>query len=85
MAFTKDMINCTVEENRMGHLTVTFENGKSIYLQEEQRRAEFGVSCGLVKAPDNWDGQSSNLPDSWWEKDFESITKCPSYYILSAE
>ena len=85
MAMTKDLINCRVTEDKMGYLTVVFDNGKSIFLQEDSRRAEFGVACGIIEAPENWDGLSGHLIGNWWEKDFEAITQCPSYYILSAE
>jgi hypothetical protein len=79
------MINCEVSENRMGHLTVSF-NGKSLYLQTDYDRAAFVVACGAVKAPDNWDGQPSSLPDKWWETDFESvIDECPEEYEEQAE
>jgi hypothetical protein len=74
------MISCTVKENRMGHLTVTFDNGKSIYLQSDYERAQFGVDCLRIPAPKEWDGQPSNLPENWWEIDWEDITQCPEYY-----
>lgn len=80
-----DMIKCIVEENKMGHLTVTFENGKSIYLQSDYERAQFGVVCGIIEADNNWSGVPHHLEDGWWDKDFESITECPDYYINSAE
>ena len=80
-----DMINCTVETNRLGHLTVTFDDKRTIYLQSENERAQFGVACGLIEAPDNWSGVSYHLPDGWWNEDFEAITQCPDYYINSAE
>ncbi len=79
------MIKCTVEENRMGHLTVSFDNGKSIYLQDDVDRASFAVQHGLVEAPEDWDGLTSKLPDGWWESDFESITECMEYYERIAE
>ena len=79
------MIKCTAEENSMGHLTVTFENGKSIYLQGDSDRAQFAVQHGLVKAPVNWDGDCTKLDDSWWDADFESITECLEDYERIAE
>ncbi len=80
-----DMINCTVETNRLGHLTVTFDDKRTIYLQSENERAQFGVACGIIEAPTDWIGVSYHLTAGWWEKDFESITECPDYYINSAE
>ena len=71
------MVNCKVEENRLGHLTVTFEDNSSVYLQSDWNRAQFTVDCLLVSPPDDWDGIPSKLPDKWWEQDYEDITKCP--------
>lgn len=75
-----DGISCEVTENRMGHLTVEFSDQSSIYLQSDYERAQFGVDCGKIEAPEDWDGQPSNLPDGWWEIDWEDITECPDYY-----
>ena len=80
-----DKIKCTVEQDKMGYLTVTFEDNTSIYLQTDYDRCQFGVDCGVIAAPDNWDGQPSNLPDEWWEKDFEGITECVEHYKAFAE
>jgi hypothetical protein len=79
------MISCAVVENRMGHLTVNFDDGKSLYLQTDYDRAAFGFSCGVVKAPESWDGQPSNLSGNWWEIDWEDITSCPEEYENQAE
>jgi len=51
-----DMINCTVEVDKMGYLTVTFDDKRTIYLQTENERAQFGVSCGIIEAFKNWSG-----------------------------
>jgi len=80
-----DMINCTVEVDKMGYLTVTFDDKRTIYLQTENERAQFGVSCGIIEAFKNWSGSSYHLEDGWWNEDFEAITQCPDYYINSAE
>lgn len=79
------MISCKVVENRMGHLTVSFDNGKSLYLQTDYDRAAFGVACGVVKASENWDGQPDGLPENWWEIDWDDITNCPEGYEEQAE
>ena len=79
------MIKCTVEEDSMGHLTVSFENGKSIYLQGDVDRANFIVQCGLFKAPDDWDGCPTSLDGDWWDVDTESITECLEDYERIAE
>lgn len=80
-----DMIKCEVSEDKIGPLTITFDSGRSIYLQTDYERAQFGVDCGLIKAPENWDGQPDNLPDRWWVEDFESITECPEHYQNNEE
>ena len=79
------MIGCTVTEDRMGHLVVDLEDGSDVYLQSDYDRAKFAVDCGLIKAPDNWDGSPDNLPENWHEADFTSITFCPDYYLDIAE
>jgi hypothetical protein len=80
-----DSIKCEVEQDRTGHLTVTFEDGKDIYLQSDYEIAQFAVDCGEVQTPDDWDGQPDNLPESWWEIEWEDITECPDYYKNNAE
>jgi len=79
------MIKCTVEEDRSGFLTITFENGKDIFLQGESDRAHFAVQHGLVEAPDDWDGDCTKLSDDWADADFESITECLDDYERIAE
>jgi len=66
-----DSVNCRVTEDNIGNLTVVFDNGKSIYLQTDYTRGQFAVDCEVVVAPENWDGQPSNLPELWWAEDFE--------------
>ena len=78
------MIKCTVTEDRLGNLTV-FVGDKNFYLQSDYSIAAFAVSCGLVKAPDDWDGLPSKLPENWFEADYESITECPDEYYDVAE
>lgn len=78
-------MKCLVEEDRMGHLTVTFADTTSIYLQSEYEIAQFGVTCGIIEAPENWSGVPHHLSDNWREADFEDITSCPDYYKNSAE
>jgi len=79
------MINCEVKQDRMGNLTVTFDDKTNIYIQSDWEKAEFGVESMAIKAPDDWDGQPSNLPDEWWEAEWEDITECPEYYKNNAE
>ena len=79
------MISCNVLENRMGYLTVTFPSGKTLYLQSDYDRAAFGVNCGAIKAPDNWNGIPGHLLGNWWEIDWEDIISCPEEYEEHAE
>lgn len=78
------MIKCTVVQDKMGNFTV-FIGNKDFYLQTDYSKSAFAVDCGLVKAPDDWDGLPSKLPDDWYDVDFESITECPYDYYDSAE
>jgi len=55
-------IPCTVEWYHSAFL-VTFEDGTDILLQSDWEQAAFVVDCGLIVAPDNWDGCPSTLPD----------------------
>ena len=79
------MARCTVIENKIGHLTISFSDGTDFYLQTDYDIATFAFNCGLLKAPDNWTGTPSELPDKWWEIDLESIAQCPVYYKAFAE
>lgn len=79
------MINCKVEQDKMGNLTVTFTDGLNMYLQDELSKANFGIDAGLIIAPKGWLGLVDNLPDKWWDVDFESITECADdYYEIAA-
>jgi hypothetical protein len=79
------MITCTVTENSMGHLTVDFGDGKSLYLQSDYDRVSFGVDCGLIPAPMNWDGCPSTLMVDWCDFELEEITECPEEYYDAAD
>jgi hypothetical protein len=76
---------CDVDRDHMGNLTVTFNDNKTIYLQTDYDRAAFLVACGLVVAPDNWDGQPDSLPDTWIYSEESDITECPNEYYDNAE
>ncbi len=73
------MVECDVVRNNLGHLTVDFGDC-GLYLQTDYEITAFGVNCGLIPAPENWDGSPSSLDVNWWEYDFEEITKCPREY-----
>ena len=74
------MVNCTVVENKMGHITVTFPSGKSLYLQADDDIAAFAVASGLIKAAPDWDGLPSNLGIEWDDCYLEDIHECPEEY-----
>ena len=80
-----DTHNGTVTEDKMGNITITYGDGRTVYLQTDFEKANFGVNCGMIKAPRNWNGIASELPDNWWEIDWESIRKIPEYYRDFAE
>jgi len=40
------MIKCEVNQNKMGHLTVTFTDGKDLYIQGEADIIAFVSNCG---------------------------------------
>lgn len=60
------MIRCTVKQNQMGHLTVTFDDhpGLSLYLQIDTDIAAFIDHCGATD-----------------DSDPEDITRCPDEYL----
>ena len=78
------MIPCTVTRGPVGYL-VEFEDGRTLLLQSDYDYVNFGVSCGVIPAPNNWDGRPSTLRNEWWEYDLEEITKCPEDYYDIAE
>lgn len=75
----------TVEEDRRGDITITYSDGKTVFLQTDYGKAQFAVDCGAVKAPENWDGCPSKLPDNWWEIEWDEITQIPGEYRELAE
>lgn len=73
------MISCEVEYHHTAYI-VRFEDGKSLLLQSDWDQASFAVSCGLVQAPDDWDGSPTKLGQAWIDCDLEDITECPDDY-----
>lgn len=78
------MIPCTVTYEHTSY-NVQFENGKSLFLQSDWDQAAFAVSCGLIKAPDNWDGVPSKLGKAWEDCELSDITACPDDYLEQAK
>lgn len=74
-----------ITEDSMGNLTIIYSDGKSFYIQTDYEKANFGINCGLIKAPPNWTGIPDELPENWWEQDWEDITEVPDYYKAFAE
>jgi hypothetical protein len=75
----------TVDEDKNGFLTITYSDDKTVFLQTDWDRANFGVNCGLIEAPPHWTGIPDELPENWWERDWEDITQIPDYYREFAE
>ena len=85
MAITRlGMVDCIVESH-FGAYVVSFPDESSILLQSDTDQAAFAVSCGLVKAPKNWDGSPSKLGKAWKDCDLEDIHECPDEYLALAE
>ncbi len=79
------MIKCKVSFQVVGYL-VEFEDGKNIFLQNDDDINSFGVHCGVIPAPKNWDGDSSTLDIDYNDYDLEGITECiEDYYYDIAE
>ncbi len=79
------MIKCKITYQGVGWL-VEFEDGKNIFLQNDTDICSFGVNCGLIPAPKNWDGNPGSLEIDYAEYDLEEIKECPEeYYYDIAE
>ena len=78
------MVPCSVISH-YGSYIVEFDNGKSILLQTDYDQASFAVSCGLIKAPRDWDGLPSKLGQAWIDCDMTDIQQCPEEYLENAE
>lgn len=78
-----DVVTVTEDEN--GYLTIIYSDGKTVFLQTDWDRANFGVSCGMIQAPEHWSGIPDELPENWWERNWEDIIQIPSYYREFAE
>lgn len=75
------MIKCRVNYQKVG-VAIVFEDGKNISLQDDSEICSFGVSCGLIPAPENWDGDPSTLKVDYSEYDLEEIEECPEDYYF---
>ncbi len=78
------MIKCTVISHYGAYL-VEFKDGKTILLQNDFTKAEFAVHCGVITAPNGWDGDPDKLGEVWDNFDMEDIDKCPDIYYDVAE
>ena len=77
------MTNCTVKTH-FGSYLVDFGDGMSLLLQTDYDQAAFAVSCGLIEAPDDWDGCPEKLGQVWIDCDITDIEKCPlDYYDVA--
>ncbi len=78
------MVACRVVSECCGYV-ISFRNGKSILLQSDINYVSFAVNCGLIPAPNDWDGDPSKLNVKYWEYCFTDIRKCPEEYMKLAE
>ena len=78
------MIKCSVESHHSAYIVTIEENGKTVLLQTDSDQVAFAVSCGLITAPDGWDGSPDLLGKAWEDCNLEDITECPnSYYYVT--
>lgn len=80
----KKMVACRVVSEQCGYV-VSFKNRTSLLLQSDYDYVAFAVNCGLIPAPDGWDGDPDKLDVKYWEYRFTDITKCPEEYMELAE
>ena len=73
------MVPCTVKSH-YGAYIVTFEDGKTILLQDESDIASFAVDAGLIETTEAWDGSIGSLGEAWNDIDLTDIEKCPALY-----
>ena len=80
----RGMVACSVETHFTAWL-VTFDNGQTLLLQSDFDQAAFAVSCGAIKALEDWDGLPSKLGADWAAFDPSTIVACPDEYLDAAE
>lgn len=80
----KGFIGCEVESH-FNAWRVTLEDGATILLQSDYNQAAFAVACGVVEAPEGWDGLPSKLGNDWIDLDPTLIYACPAEYREVAE
>jgi hypothetical protein len=78
------MVNCTIEHH-YSSIIVHFDDGKSTLIQSDYDQAAFAVNCGLIQAPQDWDGCPDKLGQAWIDCDLEDIENCPEEYYSMAD
>ena len=78
------MIPCSVQTH-FGAWLVTFRDNASLLLQADYDQAAFACHCGVITAPDDWDGSPSKLDSDWDNIDPTEITECPNEYRSVAQ
>lgn len=79
------MTKCKVSFQVVGYL-VEFEDGKSLFLQNDDDINSFGINCGLIYHPVNWEKGIEHPDVDYNDYDLEEITECPEdYYCNIAE
>ncbi len=78
------MIKCKVSFQVVGYL-VEFEDGKSLFLQSDTDICCFGVYCGIIPCPIDWEKDIETLEVDYNDYDLEEIEECPEEYYSIAE
>ena len=78
------MIKCSVKSHYSAYI-IEFEDGKSHLIQSDYDQASFAVNCGLITAPNDWDGCPDKLGKKWEDCDLEDIDECPEIYYDMAD
>lgn len=76
-------IPCTVTYEPGGIVEVKLDGGVGFILQTDYDQAAFAVSCGVVAAPEGWDGTPSTLPVDWHDR-MDDIQWCSDEYLSVA-
>jgi hypothetical protein len=77
------MIRCIVTAETQGYV-VSFRDQTSLLLQSDYEYVAFAVNCGLIPAPDDWDGDPRHLRVKYWEYNISGIVRCPEEYHKQA-
>ena len=79
------MIKCRVQEELAGCYLIEFEDGKTLFLQDDVDVICFGVASGLIPAPIDWNKNIDDIKVDYSDYDLEEIEECPDDYYSIAE